>query len=65
MGLKPRLIRLLTDHPVRIRVTHELIGRVIAMHRGDAVLLGLSATDSSVTVAVPQLERVALWGWAT
>ncbi|MDE0100516.1 MAG: hypothetical protein OXM87_13090 [Truepera sp.] len=59
------MIRLLTDHPVCIRVTHELIGRVIAMHRGGAMLLGLSATDSSVTVAVPQLERVALWGWAT
>lgn len=39
------------------------MGRVVAVHRGDAMLLGLSATDSSVTVAVPQLERVALWGW--
>ena len=58
------MIRLLIDHPVRIRVTHELIGRVIAVHRGDAMLLGLGATDSSVTVAVPQLEQVTLWGWA-
>lgn len=41
------------------------MARVVAVRRVDAMLLGLSATDSSVTVAVPQLERVALWGWAT
>ena len=57
------MIRLLTDHPVCIHIAHELMGRVVAVHRGDAMLLGLSATDSSVTVAVPRLEQVALWGW--
>ena len=50
---------LFANHPVSIPVPHEPVGRMLPVHRRDAVLPRLLARDSSVPVRVPLAQRVA------